>query len=217
MRAHPITKAELAAAQLALFVAIGLQFLVWQISPGLVFGPQYFIVAVEIVLTVLLGFTATSHYNSNARLHHNASILLLALISAANVSSLILVLDSLIISSGNISGFELLVSAVAIFLTNIIVFALWYWEIDSPGLTGKRWSKHDKDFQFTQQDIGREFAGWQPRFFDYLYLSLTNAINFAAADAKPITGQAKALMGAQALVSVFTLALVVARSVSILG
>lgn len=217
MRAHPITKTELAAAQVALFIAIALQFLVWQISPSLVFGPQYLIVAIELTLTLLLGFTATTYYKTNARVHHNTAIILLAIISAANISSLILVLDSLILGTVHVSGFELLVASVAIFLTNIIVFSLWYWEIDSPGLTGKKWSRHDKDFQFPQQDLGHDFANWQPRFFDYLYLSLTNAINFAAADAKPITTQAKGLMGIQALVSVFTLALVVARSVSILG
>lgn len=218
MKVHPITKVELWTAQAALFVAIGLQFMVWQISPKLVFGPQYIIVAIEIALTILLGFTATKElYNDNHRIHHNGSILLLALISIANISSLILVLNSLIIGTSHLSGYELLISAVAIFLTNIIVFALWYWEIDSPGLTGRKWSRHDKDFQFTQQDMGNDFSDWQPRFADYLYLSLTNAINFAPADTKPITTQAKGLMGIQALVSVFTLALVIARSVSILG
>ncbi len=218
MKIHPITKTELWTAQAALFVAIGLQYVVWQISPKLVYGPQYILVGVEIALTVLLGFTATKeHYNDNHRLHHNGSIFLLALISLANISSLILVLDSLILGTSHLTGYELLTSAVAIFLTNIIVFALWYWEIDSPGLTGRKWSKHDKDFQFTQQSMGSDFSGWQPRFLDYLYLSITNAINFAAADTKPLTTQAKGLMGVQALVSVFTLALVIARSVSILG
>ena len=218
MRVHPITKIELWIAQTALFSAIGLQFLVWQISPRLVFGPQYVIVAIEIALTILLGFTATKeYYHDNYRVHHNGSILLLALISIANISSLVLVLSSLVVGADHLSGYELLISALAIFLTNIIVFALWYWEIDSPGLTGKRWSRHDKDFQFTQQDLGEDYKDWQPRFPDYLYLSVTNAINFAPADTKPITTQAKGLMGVQALVSVFTLALVVARSVSVLG
>ena len=105
----------------------------------------------------------------------------------------------------------------SIFLTNIIVYALWYWEIDSPGLTAKRWSKHDKDFQFTQQDMPHEFPTWRPQFVDYLYLSIINAVNFAPADARPLTRSAKLLMASQSLVSVFTLALVIARSVSILG
>jgi uncharacterized membrane protein len=94
---------------------------------------------------------------------------------------------------------------------------LWYWEIDSPGLTRTHWSKHNKDFQFTQQDMQTEFPSWQPQFLDYLFLSVSNAVNFAPADTRPLTHQAKMLMSSQSLISVFTLALVVARSVSILG
>lgn len=144
-------------------------------------------------------------------------MVLIGIITAANIGSLALVLNELIRSDRIITGYELLASAIAIFLTNIIVFGLWYWEIDSPGLTGKSWTKNDKDFQFTQQDLAREFPEWQPIFLDYLYLSVTNAINFAPADAKPLTLQAKGLMGMQALVSVFTLALLIARSINILG
>ena len=150
-------------------------------------------------------------------LYRTLSFVLLGLISLANITSFFLVARLLIMGSSNLNGRELLVAALAIFLTNIIIFALWYWEIDSPGLTGSRWSKHDKDFQFTQQDIGKDFMDWQPGFIDYLYLSVTNAINFAPADSRPITSQAKMLMGIQALVSAFTVALILARSISILG
>jgi uncharacterized membrane protein len=102
-------------------------------------------------------------------------------------------------------------------MTNVIVFALWYWEIDSPGLSRTRWSKNDRDFYFPQQDMKKDYPFWSPEFIDYLYLSLTNAINFASADSRPLTHAAKMLMGIQALVSIFTLALVIARAVSILG
>ena len=101
--------------------------------------------------------------------------------------------------------------------TNDIVFALWYWEIDSPALTRSKWSRSDQDFLFPQQENKDKFEGWRPQFLDYLYLSVTNAINFAPAEAKPLTHGAKMLMATQALVSVFTLALVIARSVNILG
>lgn len=208
-----ISRGELFQAQLVLFVAIGLQVAVSLISAHLTFGPQYLIIATEIALVAALGFTASNH----SSFRRTASIILLGVISLANLSSFFLVAQSLITGTQNLTGYELLVSAIAIFLTNIIVFALWYWEIDSPGLTGSKWSKHDKDFQFTQQDLEKDFPEWQPKFIDYLYLSSTNAINFAAADAKPLTHQAKGLMGTQALISAFTLALVVARSVNILG
>jgi len=211
-----ITVKELFHAQLVLFVAILLQIVVWRLDNQLAVLPQY-ILFVEILMVGVLGYTANVKRARNRRIHHAAAIALIALISVANLSSLVVVLHSLIITHSSITGAELLASALAIFVTNIIVYAIWYWEIDSPGLTRTKWSKHDKDFQFTQQDMPREFEGWRPEFFDYLYLSVTNAINFAPADTKPLTRQAKLLMASQALISVFTIALVIARSVSILG
>jgi uncharacterized membrane protein len=214
---HPIAKRELVYAQIALFVVIALQSLVWGINEQLVVGPQYLIIPVEIILAIFIGYTVRSQNGNNRSVHHALALFLIALISVANISSLILVLHSLIIGHASLTGFELLSSAIAIFITNIIVFTLWYWEIDSPGLTRTRWSKRDKDFQFTQQDMKQEFPHWQPSFLDYLYLSLSNAINFASSDTKPLTHPAKALMAVQALVSLFTLALVIARSVSVIG
>jgi uncharacterized membrane protein len=212
-----ITGKELLLAQLALYVAIGLQVFSWTLSGSLTYGPHPLIIITEVVLSLVIGVSTRTPRIISSSLYRTSSFFLLGLISAENISSLIVVSRLLITQASHVSGYELLASALAIFLTNIIVFALWYWELDSPGLSGKKWSKHDKDFQFTQQDMPKDFPDWQPSFSDYLYMSLTNAINFAAADTKPLTMQAKALMGTQALVSVFTLALVLARSVSILG
>lgn len=217
MKVHPITSRELWAAQAALAVAIVLQVVVWAINKELTYGPHNLIVVTEIALAVIIGFTARERHRRAKSLYRLLSTGLIALISLANITSFFLVARLLITNDQGLSGRELLAAAVAIFLTNIIVFALWYWEIDSPGLTGSKWSKHDKDFQFTQQDMSDDFPDWQPGFIDYLYLSITNGINFAPAETRPITHQAKLLMAIQALVSVFTLALVLSRSISILG
>jgi len=217
MQIRPIGKHELILAEAVLLIAILLQIVVRYISHELTFGPQYLIIATELALAISIGFTSTKRHVKRHIFHRNSSIFLLGLISVANISSFFLVARSLILNVQSISGYELLASAIAIFLTNIIIFALWYWEIDSPGLSGSKWSKNDKDFQFTQQDKTADFAGWQPTFIDYLYLSSTNALNFAPADSRPLTPQAKSLMGIQALISIFTLALIIARSVSILG
>ena len=203
-------------AQIGLFIAIALQASVWWINDGLLIGQAY-IIPIEILLACLIAFTVNYEAAHRRGYHHTLALGLLGVLSFANITSLILVLESLIVGYGNITGAQLLSSAVAIFITNIIVFSLWYWEIDSPGLTRKRWSVADKDFHFMQQDRPKEFPNWQPTYVDYLYLSVTNAINFAPADTRPVTHSAKLLMGTQALVSVFTLALVVARSVTIIG
>ncbi|HYF97075.1 MAG TPA: hypothetical protein VD947_03495 [Patescibacteria group bacterium] len=217
MKIHPIKKTELWLAQVVLAIAILLQIAVHFISQELAFGPHYLIIAAEIGLAIVLAFTSTKRHERRNSLHRNTAILFLGLISLANIGSFFLVGKSLIVGSLAITGYELLLSALAIFLTNIIIFGLWYWEIDSPGLSGNEWSKNEKDFQFTQQDLASDFPDWQPSFADYLYLSSTNAINFASSDTRPLTGQAKGLMGLQAMLSAFTLALIVARSVNIIG
>lgn len=217
MSVRPISKIELWMAEIVLLIAIGLQIFVNNIDPVLSYGPHSLIIATEIALVVSIAFTSTSKILHTNKLQRIFSFLFLGLITLANFSSFFLVAKALISGDIALQGFGLIVSAIAIFLTNIIVFALWYWEIDSPGLTGHKWSKNDKDFHFIQQELKSDFAGWQPKFLDYLYLSITNAINFSAADGRPLTNQAKALMGTQALISVFTFWLIVARSVSILG
>lgn len=212
-----ISKKELIHAQIALVAAIFLQVVVLLVSKDLALGPQYFLIGTEIGMAVLLFASLNAHSADSKNLQKVTAGGLLGFISFANISSLVLVLYTLIIGHAEVTGGELLASAIAIFMTNIIVYALWYWEIDSPGLTSTQWTKNDKDFQFTQQNIKSEYPDWRPEFADYLYLSVTNAVNFAPADAKPLSHAAKLLMASQALVSVFTLALVIARSVSILG
>jgi uncharacterized membrane protein len=217
MMHHRISRGELAQTQLALLVAISLQLLTRHLGSDALPGSQYFIIITELVLAALIGLTVNMRRPSEKGVYHVFAVLLLGTISVANISGLVFVLHSLIVQHGIINGEQLLAAALAIFLTNIIVYALWYWEIDSPGLTRTLWSKYDKDFQFAQQETPREFPNWEPQFVDYLFLSVTNAVNFAPADTRPLTRQAKLLMASQSLVSVFTLALLIARSVSILG
>ncbi|MBP9853062.1 MAG: hypothetical protein QG629_22 [Patescibacteria group bacterium] len=212
-----ISGKELLSAQLALFVAIGLQAVTWHNNGSMAYGPHPLIMVSELALAVLLGISALNPVLFVRSIYRTLSFLLLGLISIENITSMVVVIRMLINNATAITGYALLGSAVAIFATNVIVFALWYWEIDSPGLSGKKWSKNDKDFQFTQYELPREFPNWRPIFIDYLYISVTNAVNFAPADTRPLTRQAKLLMGIQVLISVTTLALIIARSVSILG
>ena len=202
-------------AQLALIVAIAFQF---TLSRQLVYGPQYLVAGLELMLVIGLGFTAPRRHTSAVKLHRSGSLLLIAMISLVNAVSLVLVVNALVHGNSHLTGVNLLTSAVGIYFTNIIIFGLWYWEIDSPGLTGYQHFEHRPGFMFPQANLeSKEAKKWRPTFFDYLYVSITNGTAFSPTDTLPLTHTVKLLMGSQALVSLLTLALVAARAVNILN
>ena len=106
----------------------------------------------------------------------------------------------------------------AIWLTNVIVFALWYWEMDRGGPAARACGTHEyPDFLFTQMTAPELVAkDWEPAFLDYLYLSFTNATAFSPTDTLPLSRWAKMTMMFQSAVSLVTVALVVARAVNVL-
>ena len=111
-----------------------------------------------------------------------------------------------------------LLAAAVIWLMNILVFALWYWELDRGGpLARLKASRRHADFMFPQM-LSPTCApvGWQPGFWDYLYLAFTNATAFSPTDTMPLTAGAKALMTVEAVISLLTVVLVAARAVNIL-
>jgi uncharacterized membrane protein len=214
MSKSSLREGEMAQAQAALLVAIALQL---TLDKSLVVGPQYAIAILELLLVFGIGVTAPLRHTVGARLRRDFSLLLIALISIANAVSMALVANDLI-HGASVNGKQLIFSAFAIFVTNIIIFSIWYWEIDSPGLTGVH--KHDAapKFQFPQMEMKiAETKDWEPTYFDYLYVSLTNSTAFSPTDSMPLTHGVKALMSLQALVALLTVVLVTARAVNILG
>lgn len=205
----PIERREVLQAQLALVFAILLQV---TLNRTLVLGPKFAIAALELLLVFGIGITAPRRVKS-VRLHHAFSLLLIFIISIVNIASIVLVCYALIHGS-SLPGRELLLSAVAIFLTNVIIFALWYWELDSPGLTGIEGKKGNTHFLFPNNSVDKS---WSPTFPDYLYVSLTNATAFSPTDTMPLTHSAKTLMGIQSMASLITVALVASRAISILA
>jgi len=209
-----VERNEVVHAQIALIVAIALELF---LDKTLVVGPKLLIAGLELLLVFGIGLTEPHRETRISRARRNVSLALIALISLANATSMALVARDLI-SGSAVAGKTLLASAGAIFITNIIMFSLWYWELDSPGLTGIR--KHDNrpKFDFPQMEsILPENKGWEPTYTDYLYLSVTNASAFSPTDTMPLTHSAKALMSLQALVSLVAVVLVTARAVNILG
>jgi uncharacterized membrane protein len=110
-----------------------------------------------------------------------------------------------------------LLTALQVWVTDVIAFGLIYWELDRDGpFTRRMGSKPPPpDFRFPQEDSGP--TSWRPAFFDYLDFSLSNQMAFSPTDVLPLTTRAKALMGFQAFSGFVLLALVIARAVNIVG
>lgn len=196
-------------------VAIALQILL----PGrLTAGPGWLVPALEGALLVGLVFVGPRSIEREHQVRRTIAVGLTALVSAANIYSLA-ELARLLVEHNVANGKALIIAGVLIWLTNFLIFGLWYWEIDRGG-PGRRAAGHDTapDFLFPQMTDDRiEPVGWRPGFVDYLYVSLTNAMAFSPTDTMPLTQLAKSVMGLQALVSLVTIGLVVSRAVNILG
>ena len=203
--------------QMAVAIAIALQI---ALSNNLTVGPKLAIAGFETLLLILLSVLKPTIKLGVMKLRKNIAVLLIACISVANITSLILVLNDLFHHANNVTGKGLILSAMAIYLTNIVIFGLWYWEMDSNGIQGQNTDIAPIDFLFPQMRMpeGDQIRqNWQPTFFDYVYISITNAVAFSPNDTAPLTHRAKFLMTLQSLISVATVALVITRAVTILA
>jgi hypothetical protein len=119
----------------------------------------------------------------------------------------------------DLQGQDLIRVAVVIWLTNVIVFGLAYFELDQGGPLQRLHGEGRADFLFPQQtdDLRATWQGWRPTFVDYLFLSFTNSTAFSPTDALPLSAWAKMLMLVQSAASLVTIAVVAARAVNILG
>jgi uncharacterized membrane protein len=145
------------------------------------------------------------------------ALALTATLGLANAYSAIRLVDKLL-TVGEGDAVHLLRVGGAIWLTNVIVFALLYWEFDRGGPVARMQALDPyPDFLFPQMDNPRLAPpDWEPRFVDYFYFSFTNATAFSPTDVMPLSRWAKLTMLLQSAVSLATVALVVARAVNIL-
>lgn len=217
---------------------LGILILQWLVQSELHLAGRRIWVVTVLELLLLMALTITSEVHvSRAQVVHDThlqftpmqagSVRLIALtlfgcVSLINLAGLMRLIASLLLTSGPAAQ-VLLADALNLFATNVIIFALWYWELDRGG-PYRRSSLHacTADFLFPQMTLdgsaleryGLKF--WRPRFMDYLYVAFTNATAFSPTDTLPVSRMAKVLMMVQAAVSLMTIAIVAARAVNIL-
>lgn len=180
--------------------------------------PRWALPALEFLLLVGLVSANPRRIDRRSGPLRAASMVLIALISAANAWSAARLVLGLVRGTEHQSAPHLLTSGGAIWLTNVIAFCLWYWELDRGGPVARAFAlRPHPDFLFPQM-ASPELAPahWEPAFVDYLYLSFTNATAFSPTDVLPLSAWAKLTMMLQSGVSVATVALIIARAVNIL-
>jgi hypothetical protein len=205
---------------------------IWQLQGGVIaiIVLQYFtnssflpydksvIILFEAIVLFALAIVTSDGYHRVSQARRTLAMTLITLVAAINIFSLIFLVEALLFgNTRNVNGHDLLFNGMTIYITNIFMFALLYWEMDGGGPDHRVVSERKRDFLFPQL-IHKAIAAphWLPGFMDYLYLSTTNVTNFASADTIPISHRAKLLMMIQALVSVIAVVLVAARTIGVL-
>ncbi|MGW2696448.1 hypothetical protein [Streptomyces sp. NPDC001296] len=213
---RPTARESRWAVTAAVLGAVALQLL---LPERLAFRPEWLLPALELLLLVLLLPAHRARTKRTTSLLRGCGLTLAGIVSLANGWSAVLLIRGLVRGTEGGDARTLLMTAAAIWLTNVIVFALWYWEWDRGGPGARAEGGSDcPDFLFPQmQSKELTQADWEPAFADYLYVSFTNATAFSPTDTMPLSRWAKLLMASQASISLLTLALVVARSVNIIG
>jgi hypothetical protein len=200
-------------ASLALVVCATLYVL---LPNRLVVGPRWLLPVLVVLPLIPLSITWHRRPENPTPIRYLA-ISLVALTTLANVMSVILLIERLFYSAV-VPGRGLLYSAASIWATNVIVFGLWFWELDRGGphiRVGR--DARPPDLLFPQMTMTREApADWHPHFLDYLYTSLANGTSFAPADAMPLTASMKSLFALESLISFVTIAIIAGEAVNIL-
>lgn len=191
-----------------------LQLVDWYVIPG-----------IEVLLLIALIATNPRRITRQTRWSRLVSIGLAVFVIATNLVSLGLLISEL--STKAPSGENLLVGAMQIWVTNVIGFALLYWELDRGGPVPRHKLPRDQlrpaDWRFSHDEnkgavsevrrTSSELSGWVPVFLDFLYLSVTNSSAFSPTDTMPLTSRAKVLMAIQATAALLVSLLLVARAV----
>jgi hypothetical protein len=181
-------------------------------------GPKWIVPAAELVLLAALFIAARRAGHARQRRAFAIGVLLVA--TVANLTAVGL-LTHFLIAGGHARGSDLLSGGAVIWCTNLFLFAVWYWELDRGGPPIE--PQQDRppvvpDFLFPQMTDERYAEpGWKPNFLDYLYVSLTNQTAFSPTDAMPLGRRIKLLMAIQAVASLITVGIIVARAVNILA
>ncbi len=212
-----IDKPEPRAQAVLAFLAICAIYLA--LPRNLVVGPIWLLPTLVVVLLVP---TVVSHHVGRHSLNRTLGFVINGITTLALIGSVILLVRGL--PAHRESPLQLLRSAGLLWLTNVIVFALWYWRLDGGGpiLRAKEKKFGSTSFLFPQMQIPHdertefECVRWRPRFIDYLFVAFTQSSTFGPTDAPLLARWVKALAMVQIIISLTIVVLLVSQAVGVL-
>jgi uncharacterized membrane protein len=211
-------------ASIAIVIALAL----YALTPATIV-PRDLLIGVAVLIFIPL-FALNPHRLSRETTWSRwLSISLAVVLTVANQINVVSVVGTLL--SGKAAGPAVLLTALQVWITNVVAFALVFWELDRGGPVSRGTLAREllpvADFKFPQDEDGdsvrevrlesSERADWRPGYIDYLYMSVTNMMAFSPTDVMPLTTRAKLLMMLQSMTGFVLLALVIARAVNIVA
>ena len=219
MSASPqhIDKPEPRAQALLAVLAIGAIYLA--LPPNLVLGPIWLL---PTLIVILLAPTVLSHRVGRYSLNRTLGMIINGITTLALIGSVILLVRTL--PTHRSSPLQLLRAGGLLWLTNVIVFALWYWRLDGGGPTVRHKEKKfgSTSFLFPQMQIPQDeraqfaCARWRPRFVDYLFVAFTQSSTFGPTDSPLLARWAKVLAMIQISISLTIVVLLISRAIGVL-
>lgn len=214
---HSIDKPEPRWQALLAFLAVA--GIYRALPSNVVVGPTWLLPTLIVVLIIP---TVVSHRSGKRSLNRILGITVSVITTLALIGSVILLVRAL--PTKQESPLQLLRSGGLLWLTNVIVFALWYWRLDGGGPTVRQERKEfgSKSFLFPQMQVPREerqqFAcsRWRPRFVDYLFVAFTQSSTFGPTDAPLLARWAKVLTMIQIFISLSIVILLISRAIGVL-
>ena len=172
------------------------------------------------VLTPIAAVGLTSAKTRWLRVERTVTLFFCVGMGVGTLVNLANLLGAMLHRAAEISGLQLLASSIAVWVTNVLMFSLLYWQIDRGGPEARVHNADTKpDWLFPQEEAPAEDVppDWRPAFVDYLFLGYSTATAFSTTDVMPLTSRAKMLMMLESTIALVTLVVVASRAINILG
>jgi uncharacterized membrane protein len=202
-------------AALAIAILIALE---WLLPEPLSLGPRWLFPGLQVLIIVVIVAANPGRLRKDSGMLRTLSLMLIGVASLGNVYSVGRLVYDIVGGHDPGSAGALLMAGGAIYLINVLTFAVWFWELDRGGPVARaHGSDPYPDFLFapmTTPDMAHK--DWEPEFLDYFYLAFTNATAFSPTDTLPMSRWGKFAMAIESAISLITAALVVAKAVNAL-